>query len=210
MTEVQEDIAAFYTGASVAGFCVCVAYLVLFRIFSFIMRNVFSSGSSAHADISSVTFRALSGPSGYIPLIKKHELLHPVLCCNIQKLPTTVLPLDNTRHLVARSVSVCNVNEFSASAGVDEESLKFLFGSVMYYADPSFTAAPPTSVEPSGKAQPAPPPDVLPVGWESEMSENGRPYYIDHNTKTTHWTLPVMTYTQQILNQTSHKYDNTE
>lgn len=201
MTDAQEGIVSFYTGASVAGFCVCVSYLILFRIFSFVKRRVLSSAVSAHSDVSTVTFRALSGPSGYIPLIRKHELLHPVLCCDIQKLPTTILPLDISRNenLIARSVSVCNTNEFSAGTRVEEESLKGLFGSCVYYTDPAFTAAPPTSSEPVGKAQSSNVADVLPVGWEAETSHTGRVYYIDHNTKTTHWTLPVLTYTQQVL-----------
>jgi hypothetical protein len=208
MTDVQEDIVSFYTGASVAGFCVCVAYLFLFRIFSFVKKNVLTAGASNHPDLSTVPFRMLSGPSGYIPLIRKHELLHPVLCCDIQKLPTTVLPLDNSRNenLVARSVSVCNANEFSSSCHVDEDNLMGLFGSVVYYTDPAFNTAAPTSHEPADSPRAPASADALPVGWESKKSEAGRPYYIDHNTQTTHWTLPVVSYTQQVLASSRSSY----
>jgi uncharacterized protein YbdZ (MbtH family) len=34
---------------------------------------------------------------------------------------------------------------------------------------------------------------VLPPGWELAHNPNGIPFYIDHNTKTTHWHLPVST-----------------
>ncbi len=30
----------------------------------------------------------------------------------------------------------------------------------------------------------------LPDGWEIQTTNNGVPYYIDHNSKTTHWKLP--------------------
>nr|CCC46818.1 putative zinc finger protein 2 [Trypanosoma vivax Y486] len=31
---------------------------------------------------------------------------------------------------------------------------------------------------------------VLPAGWQMAYTPTGQPYYMDHNTKTTHWTLP--------------------
>jgi hypothetical protein len=33
--------------------------------------------------------------------------------------------------------------------------------------------------------------DFLPPGWEMAHNSQNVPYYIDHNTKTTHWTLPI-------------------
>lgn len=30
----------------------------------------------------------------------------------------------------------------------------------------------------------------LPPGWELKYAPDGRAYYVDHATKTTHWTLP--------------------
>jgi len=32
----------------------------------------------------------------------------------------------------------------------------------------------------------------LPPGWEMKMTPEGRPYYLDHATKQTSWTVPVM------------------
>eukprot|EP00758_Cryptobia_borreli_P013188 Tbor_TRINITY_DN5815_c0_g3::TRINITY_DN5815_c0_g3_i2::g.5866::m.5866 len=32
--------------------------------------------------------------------------------------------------------------------------------------------------------------NTLPPGWEMAISGEGQPYYIDHNTRTTHWELP--------------------
>ena len=31
----------------------------------------------------------------------------------------------------------------------------------------------------------------LPIGWERREGENGRPYYVDHNTRTTTWDCPA-------------------
>mmetsp|Transcript_35575 Transcript_35575/g.113735 ORF Transcript_35575/g.113735 Transcript_35575/m.113735 type:complete len:190 (-) Transcript_35575:337-906(-) len=33
--------------------------------------------------------------------------------------------------------------------------------------------------------------DSLPAGWEEKQTPEGRTYYVDHNTKTTHWNRPV-------------------
>ena len=32
--------------------------------------------------------------------------------------------------------------------------------------------------------------DLLPPGWERTANRTGRPYYIDHNTRTTSWQRP--------------------
>lgn len=32
---------------------------------------------------------------------------------------------------------------------------------------------------------------VLPAGWSVRYTDEGRPYYVDHNTKTTHWEPPT-------------------
>mmetsp|Transcript_4534 Transcript_4534/g.5573 ORF Transcript_4534/g.5573 Transcript_4534/m.5573 type:complete len:115 (-) Transcript_4534:613-957(-) len=39
--------------------------------------------------------------------------------------------------------------------------------------------------------QPPPPYPTLPAGWQELRTDDGRTYYIDHNTKTTHWNLPI-------------------
>lgn len=35
---------------------------------------------------------------------------------------------------------------------------------------------------------------MLPPGWQLSYTADGKPYYIDHNTKTTHWTIPPTAY----------------
>ena len=32
---------------------------------------------------------------------------------------------------------------------------------------------------------------ALPAGWEVKATAEGRPYYVDHNTGTTHWDPPA-------------------
>lgn len=44
--------------------------------------------------------------------------------------------------------------------------------------------------------QPAPA-QTLPPGWQVAYTAEGHPYYVDHNTQTTHWNLPA--YAQQAL-----------
>uniref|UniRef100_A0A6S8B3I3 WW domain-containing protein n=2 Tax=Aureoumbra lagunensis TaxID=44058 RepID=A0A6S8B3I3_9STRA len=33
--------------------------------------------------------------------------------------------------------------------------------------------------------------ESLPPGWEEKVAPDGRTYYVDHNTRTTHWDRPV-------------------
>ena len=33
--------------------------------------------------------------------------------------------------------------------------------------------------------------DDLPPGWERRDTDAGRPYYVDHNTRTTAWAIPL-------------------
>ncbi|KNC79547.1 hypothetical protein SARC_08058 [Sphaeroforma arctica JP610] len=40
--------------------------------------------------------------------------------------------------------------------------------------------------------------EPLPEGWEEREDQNGRIYYVDHNTKTTAWTRPTSTNTDSI------------
>jgi len=46
---------------------------------------------------------------------------------------------------------------------------------------------PSTTTTGSGAGGDVPP---LPGGWERGVSQDGTPFYIDHNTRTTHWTPP--------------------
>ena len=32
----------------------------------------------------------------------------------------------------------------------------------------------------------------LPPGWEKKVNRNGKTYYVDHNTRTTHWNPPAV------------------
>ena len=49
-----------------------------------------------------------------------------------------------------------------------------------------------------------PPPDQetpLPPGWSVGWTQRGRKYYIDHNTKTTHWSHPLETEVSLLSNR---------
>ena len=206
MTSDQSNIVSLYTGASVVGFCICVIYLFFYRIFTWVQKYVLAAGASSHSIVSPVKFRSLEGPSGYIPLIRKQELLHPVLCCDIQKLPKAVLPLDSTRseNISAKSVSVCDVTEFTSAARIGNGSLQEIFGAAVYYQDPSLQLSAPTSVPARGQNSEVN--TVLPVGWEVATTASGQKYYIDHNTKQTYWELPDVSHVSTILR--SHSTEN--
>ena len=55
-------------------------------------------------------------------------------------------------------------------------------------------AAPVAQVAQPAPVAQAPPPAYgaapLPPGWEEKKTPDGKPYYVDHNTKTTHWERP--------------------
>ena len=56
--------------------------------------------------------------------------------------------------------------------------------------------------QPHHHHQQLPPPDQetpLPPGWSVGWTQRGRKYYIDHNTKTTHWSHPLETEVTSLL-----------
>ena len=56
-----------------------------------------------------------------------------------------------------------------------------LYGSQPLQEPPTKKSGPPGLDVPSMR---------LPRGWEIRETSDGRFYYVDHNTKTTHWKLP--------------------
>jgi hypothetical protein len=44
----------------------------------------------------------------------------------------------------------------------------------------------------------------LPPGWEAKMTPDAKPYYIDHNTRTTHWEPPPPAYAAAAQRQGDH------
>ncbi len=51
----------------------------------------------------------------------------------------------------------------------------------------------------------------LPLGWEQRVTEGGRVYYVDHNAKETHWTLPESVTKQDSFTKKrtkNEKYEN--
>ena len=59
--------------------------------------------------------------------------------------------------------------------------------------EPELELAP--ALEPEPEPQPKSAPELepeLPPGWEKQYNATQQPYYIDHNTKTTHWTPPEL------------------
>ncbi len=40
---------------------------------------------------------------------------------------------------------------------------------------------------------------VLPTGWEQKISPDGKAYYVDHNTRTTHWQPPATSYVNTVM-----------
>lgn len=63
---------------------------------------------------------------------------------------------------------------------------------------PAMAAPMPQQQQAPPPAYPAPPPAYeeppLPPGWEEKKMPDGRVYYIDHNTKSTHWERPPPAY----------------
>jgi len=51
----------------------------------------------------------------------------------------------------------------------------------------------PSYAPPAASYQPpAAPSSALPPGWEAGQNADGVPFYVDHNTRTTHWTRPTV------------------
>ena len=70
-------------------------------------------------------------------------------------------------------------------------------GHLRYSPPPPFGTAPQALTNPASAASSSGPASfgaqlMLPQGWEMKMDESrGIPYYVDHNTRSTHWELPA-------------------
>ncbi|XP_028999782.1 E3 ubiquitin-protein ligase NEDD4-like isoform X2 [Betta splendens] len=63
-------------------------------------------------------------------------------------------------------------------------------GSSLPPASPQHTASPDESPQSTARTEATSDAGFLPAGWEVRSAPNGRPFFIDHNTKTTTWEDP--------------------
>merc|ERR1712194_936747 len=160
------------------------------------------------------------GASSYVPVVTRPQLLNPLICVDLPPMPVSFLPIRPEFMACAadgswdpHEISVFNTAEFSNIN--DESDLKDLFGKFKFYDPPEGSqAATPMTGQYNGQLVPAhlqgsyqapmavlhqSPPNHsygnqtqrLPPGWEQRLHADGRTYYVDHNTQTTHWALPA-------------------
>jgi E3 ubiquitin-protein ligase NEDD4 len=98
-----------------------------------------------------------------------------------------------------------NAQEGETNAARDQHSRRILADDLLeannnppaVYRGPSVAAAPATTPTPTAAAAIAASNNTttagsgtLPAGWEERYTPEGRPYYVDHNTRTTTWVDP--------------------
>jgi E3 ubiquitin-protein ligase NEDD4 len=85
------------------------------------------------------------------------------------------------------------------NAARDQHSRRILADDLLEASNPSYRATPVAATTPTPTPQPAATINTgnttagtgsLPNGWEERYTPEGRPYYVDHNTRTTTWVDP--------------------
>lgn len=142
----------------------------------------FSGKVEAIGDASSITFTSVPNLEGYCPNVKRSELFSPLLCADVSRVPSHFIPLRQGAD--KREFSLFNFDEFPGDKINTPEKLGGLFGQMKCYN--SAVAAAATGRGRVGEFGGQP----LPAGWERKLAPTGQEYFIDHTTRTSHWTLP--------------------
>lgn len=128
-------------------------------------------------DASPIPFTSVPNLEGYCPNVQRSDLPSPLLCADIDRVPSTYIPLRKAAAdgftVDSNDFSLYNFSEFSREKVDTPEKLAALFGQMKCF----------NSAAPAVRG-------VLPSGWERKRTDDGREYFVDHDTKTTHWALP--------------------
>ena len=146
------------------------------------LRIVFILGKiETIGDATTIPFSSVPNLEGYCPNVQRSALYYPLLCADVSDIPSRYLPVrSNTNgsdyYIDTEEYSLFDMNEFPNESVKSKEDLESLFGKMKCFNAAAMT----THV---GE-------DLLPPGWEKKIAADGREYYVDHKTKTTHWTRP--------------------
>lgn len=190
MTKDQKDIVDVYSSFSVIMFVVVVLWGILYKIYAGIQQFYYGNVESV-GDASSIPFTAVPNLEGYCPNVQRSALYSPLLCADTENIPIRYLPIRKFQNSAVdpRDFSLYNFDEFPKDIVNRKEKLDSLFGKIKCY---KASASSTLTLRSDGGGE------LLPAGWEKKIAADGRPYYVDHNSKTTHWSLP-----QSLLQQTT-------
>jgi hypothetical protein len=165
-----------------------------------------------------IAFRDVDGQHPYIPQLYDDVLPCPVVYGLASNIPDKYKPRvdsnnDGHRDTVNESVLALEDFKFLPQDDGGEKIMRENFGKCVYYPPQQQWEAPkPAGTRKVGNLDPmtfsdavtagaeknkgyaaVPQNQSLPVGWEECQTPEGKTYYMDHNTETTHWSLPANT-----------------
>lgn len=143
----------------------------------------FSGNIESVGDASAIHFTTVPNLEGYCPNVTRSGIFSPLLCVDTSHLPTSYIPLRKAEagySIDPKDFSLYNAHEFPADKVDGPEKLAAIFGKMKCYNSALYAS----------QGQKGGSEGVLPAGWEKKQAPDGRQYYVDHHTQTTHWTLP--------------------
>jgi hypothetical protein len=149
-------------------------------------------------DASSILFTGVPNLEGYCPNVQRSGLYSPLLCADIARVPSHYVPLRKSAEAEGNTIDPKEFSLFSFAEFPDEkvnsaEKLEALFGKMKCFN----SAVRSVQGGYSGSSRGGGGGGVLPSGWEKKQAGDGREYFVDHSTRTTHWTLPAGSQQQQ-------------
>lgn len=217
MTSEQKELVKIYSMAASVTFFIIIVWFFYRNVWSSVQRIFFGWVGGVEAAETDIKFGEVEAIDAFVPVVNRNELTDPILCVDVSNIPYDYLPLPKGYFDIRddpQLFSIVKHEEFPGIDEGDEASLRALFSIVKYIKPPTpaFPQAPSPSPGPSSGAvgghTTAPitsqyaqsllaaahggtkSDERIPEGWQVKFTPQGKLYYVDHNTKTTHWTLP--------------------
>lgn len=163
--------------------------------------------STAHGSTSPASAAQNAQMRNFNPNVDQYGPLPPGWERRIDPLGRTYYVDHNTRTTTwnrpsASAAANTSAQDSETSAARDQHSRRILADDLLEANNPVYRSGSATGGSASAAPQPAAPAAIptstattpgtgsLPNGWEERYTPEGRPYYVDHNTRTTTWVDP--------------------
>mmetsp|Transcript_22556 Transcript_22556/g.32971 ORF Transcript_22556/g.32971 Transcript_22556/m.32971 type:complete len:978 (-) Transcript_22556:237-3170(-) len=97
MTQDQSKLVKLYGYACIVALSILLAWGLLYRVSKRILKlfspSMMKSVNDKTHSNGSATFRCIQGAPAYVPVVERKQLLAPIICCDVSRVPTRFSPV---------------------------------------------------------------------------------------------------------------------